>query len=125
MAFSIELTEIKNLTLDIDILASQEVSKLDVAEYSEQSIAINLSNTPVGAGSLLSLSGKINFKDQELNFFATGQVTTCETYSLGKFNRLEIQFRQIDNDIWDQFLKAGKEEQQRIDLLFDSIKGVG
>jgi len=124
VAFSIELTEIKNLTSDIDILASQEASKLDVAEYGEKSIAIHLSNMRVSTYSLLSISGKICFKNQEFNFSATGQVAACETHPSGKLTRLEVQLRQIDNEIWDQFLQAGKEEQARIDHLFYSIKGV-
>ena len=124
MALTIELFSIKNLTLDIDILASQKLDKLEVSEYSSQDIVVNLPQMRIGVGSLLSMDGRLFFNNREWKFAATGQVTTCVTHESGKTHRIEIHFRQIDNDLWDQFLTAGKVEQQRVDTLFRSMKGV-
>lgn len=123
MALTIEILSIRNLTLDIDILASQKLDRLEVAEYNTQSVVVNLPHMRVGAGSLVSMGGRLHFGDKDWKFAATGQVVSCETNSSGKTHRVEIHFRQIDNDLWNQFLDAGKAEQQRVDTLFRSMKG--
>ncbi len=123
MALTIELLSIKNLTLDIDILASQKIERLEVVEYSAQDIVVNLQHMRIGTGSLLSLDGRLHFKNKDWKFAATGQVTSCQTHESGKTHRVEIHFRQIDNELWNQFLEAGKAEQLRVDTLFRSMKG--
>lgn len=119
----IELHSIRNLTLDIDILAAQKLDRLEVSEYSSQTVVVNLSHMRVGTGSLLSLDGRLHFADKDWKFEATGQVISCETHASGKTHRLEIHIRQIDSVLWNQFLEAGKAEQLRVDTLFRSMKG--
>lgn len=123
MAFTIELNQIKNVTLDLDILADQKLDGLEVTEYNKQTVVVNLPQAQINEGSLISLDGKLRFHNKDWNFSATGQVSSCEVSPSGKIARLEIQLRQIDNELWDQFVRAGKKEQDRVDHLFYSIKG--
>lgn len=123
MAISIELHFIKNLTLDIDIMASQKLQNLEVSEYSPQKVVVNLPNTRVGTGSLVSIGGRLQFENADHKFEATGQVTACDTHPSGKSHRVEIHIRQIDNALWEKFIAAGKAEQNRVDDLFKSMRG--
>jgi hypothetical protein len=121
MALTIELKGIRSLTTEIGIFKESSGALVEAVEFSEKTLVFQLPKGKLTVGALVSLTCSLHF-DEILDFPITGKVQFCDS-SAFDLQKVGIELRQYDRELWVRFLKAVAANQTRVDTLLASMKG--
>ena len=119
---NVEIHHLSNVTLAVDVYSAKDKGPLEVVDFAEHDISFVLEKTKVGVGSLLAFEAIMNLGKSNHEFRGMGKVTLCEALP-GGFNKISINLRQYDKDLWTSFLRMRDENQARLDKILNGIKG--
>lgn len=119
MNSSLQILSMKNIATEIDLLGGS--APLEVLEYGETALVIGFP-APLTVDVLLSLQCRLATQGRSALFPATAKVLSCSKTDEGFF-RVQLQLRQYDTDIWERFIRIGRDGQEHADRLFSAIKG--
>lgn len=123
MRSSIEISHIKNLNTEKDVLHLRG-SFIEVSEFTEKTLTLEMNGPQLWVNQLVSLKGQIRIEDEIMDFVAVCKVVNCSPI-VENFNKLEFRLQQFNQALWARFLIHRLESQRKADELFKSIKGDG
>lgn len=124
MNSAIRIWHIKNLSNDRDILNLGAGKSIEITQYTDSTITIELYDAFLAQGLLVSLVGEMRIGEEKHHFEAVAKLTGSEvvTDSLVQF---EFQLKQLQTNLWHSFLESKKAAQDHVDNLLRKMKGNG
>jgi len=122
MNSTIKIHKIINLMTELEIFCAKNDQSIEISEFSETSIFVDLTDAKINPGQLVSISGVVLIKKSSHAFDAIANLVKVQTL-VEKIVRLEFQLRQFPKILWDDFLISKESAQENIDTLLKKIKG--
>lgn len=118
---NVELSLVRNLTSKTDIFAPNTAQKhLDVTNFDQTSLVFH-SATPCAVGHQVSLTGQVMMNKKTFKFEATGKIAAVDSDE--NTNRIEVHLHQFDKQLWKNLLLQIRDDRNRVDKIFKSMKG--
>lgn len=117
----LEISEIKNLSSDINLLNSSESP--EILGCDANSLTFNYFGIACAEGNLIMIQGNLaDGNKQPVKFSFVGKVIELEAIG-ARTNRVTIKLNQYDKDVWQKFITNLRKQQEHIDKLLQTIKG--
>lgn len=107
---------------ELEIFCAKNDQSIEISEFSETSIFVDLTDAKINPGQLVSISGVVLIKQSSHAFDAIANLVKVQTL-VENIVRLEFQLRQFPKILWDDFLVSKESAQENIDTLLKKIKG--
>lgn len=123
MTGKFEITGIKTISSSGELIVVKEGQKVEVTEFSAQSLTCPLPKKSLFVGNLVTLTSLMELHGKNVRFEATGVISAVEDIPSTELARVQIQMRQFNKKTWSLFLTVWQEKQDKADALFAAIKG--
>lgn len=122
MNSSIHIWQVTNLSNRADLLKLDSGHFINVSEYSQSTLILEIENAYAGKGQLVSLIGEIIIKNEKLKFECVAEIVDLQVIE-GSLVRFEFKLVETNQTLWKNFLDSKLNAQNHVDQLLQKMKG--
>lgn len=116
------VNKVSNLTSSTDIYKEGYHTPVEVVEYSEDSIGLQVAQSSCQNGHLIEIEGTLYFDLLDHTFSGTGKIENKSSVNEEQ-EKIEVKFHTFDKKLWENFLTHLRKRQDNTDELFIAVKG--
>lgn len=122
MNSSIHIWQVTNLKNGTHLLKLESEHSVDVSEFTERTLTLEIENAYAGKGQVVSLLGEIRIEGEKMRFDGKGEIINLQAVE-GSLVRFEFKLIEYDETLWKKFLNSKQNAQKHIDSLLKKMKG--
>lgn len=113
--------ELKNISTEMSL--ADEMTSIEILQCEMSSITFQLKKNSGIAGQLISVKGAFQINNEvDVQFAAIGRISDVKAVSEVE-QHITIKMNQYDTETWRRIIERIGNKQQRIDKLFQAMRG--